>query len=355
MAVAKVQIIGGSFQDSEGNLLANGQLKMTLNQDEAALNIGQVASGITVTVPLDGNGDAQGTQIGDTPVFIWPNDVLTPVNSFYRVSGYSASGQLAWGPNYQQVLSSPSPFNLDAWIPNTLTSWQPPLQPLVLQTDGVNNPNQQLENLRSGTNVVLVTDSAGTTINATSSGPTLGLAAPFCWTTGDGSFYPAVTTAAGQMGTGTANQVKFWMSRVPYSIAITKISTRGLGNLAGSKSAFAVYNATGTTKLFSWDNISTAAWTGTNPTTTLGATVTLSQAVYIFACACDTNGTAPTTLGGFAATGTNEGVEPWNTQGIVRAGTCSAAMSGGIMPANLGTFSPGGSGFVALPAIVMEP
>lgn len=168
MAATKVQIIGGSFQDSEGNLLVNGKLTFTLNQDESVSNIAQLAAGITVVVLLDANGDVLGTLVSDPDTFIWPNDVLTPANSFYMVKGYTSSGQLAWGPNYQQVLSSPSPYNLDSWVPNTLTSWQPPLQNLVLQTNGTNNPNQQLENLRAGTGITLNTDTAGTTI--TSSG-----------------------------------------------------------------------------------------------------------------------------------------------------------------------------------------
>lgn len=178
-------------------------------------------------------------------------------------------------------------------------------------------------------------------------------ALPGWWTSGMGSNYPAVTTAAGQWGTGTANQVKFWMVQIDRTIVIGKLNFRALSGLGGSHSGFAVYTGDGATKLLSWDNFSTAG--GGNLNTTLGSPVTISPGIYIIACACDTTGTPPTTLGGYAATGTNEGVEPWNTNGTIRSGTAANPMVAGNMPASLGVLSPGGGGFVALPLVMMEP
>jgi len=108
------QIIGGAFQDIEGNPLANGYLLFELSQDGTANTSTLVCAGRVIRVPLDANGN-----IKTSPTYsLWPNDVLTPSNSFYAVTAYTSSGVKVWGPNVQQVLSSPSPFNVGAWVPN---------------------------------------------------------------------------------------------------------------------------------------------------------------------------------------------------------------------------------------------
>jgi hypothetical protein len=106
------QIIGGAFNDSQGGVLANGYLIFELNQDEKVNTITQVCSGRQIKIPLDSNGS-----VPVSPVYnLWPNDVLVASGSFYLVSAYTSKGQLVWGPNAQSVLSSPSPYNLGAWI-----------------------------------------------------------------------------------------------------------------------------------------------------------------------------------------------------------------------------------------------
>ncbi len=184
---------------------------------------------------------------------------------------------------------------------------------------------------------------------------TLGLTQPSWWNSGDGSSYSSVTTATGLWGTGTANQVKVWLVRLPYAITVRRITLRTNGSLAASHSSLACYDVTGNTKLFAFENFATTS-SGVTFTTVLSPTVTLPAGMYYMACACDSTGTAPTTLGGFAATGTNEGVEPYNTQGTVRSGTAANAMgASGVMPATLGALSPGGGGLTVLPLWTMEP
>lgn len=102
-------ITGGGFQNSLGNPLADGYLIFQLSQDARVATNQQVVAGYKVTIPLDSSGNGSGS--------IWANDVLSPAGTFYNVSAYSAEGQLVWGPNPQQVLSTPSPFNIGAWIP----------------------------------------------------------------------------------------------------------------------------------------------------------------------------------------------------------------------------------------------
>jgi hypothetical protein len=128
-------ITGGAFQDSEGNVLALGYLTFRLSQD-ASVNDSNICSGVEIRIALDSSGNVVG---GSS---IWGNDVLSPVNTFYRVTGYTAKGQPAWGPNNQQIVGSS--FDLGSWIPNQVISWTPPeslilpqLTVAVLGTTGV--------------------------------------------------------------------------------------------------------------------------------------------------------------------------------------------------------------------------
>ena len=109
-------ITGGSFQDSEGNVLALGYLTFRLSQD-ASVNTSNICSGVEIRIALDSSGNVVG---GSS---IWGNDVLFPPNTYYRVTGFTAEGQPVWGPNNQQVAGST--FDLGTWIPNQVISWVP--------------------------------------------------------------------------------------------------------------------------------------------------------------------------------------------------------------------------------------
>lgn len=129
------KIIGGSFMDSAGNPLSNGRLEFEL---KGLQGIGVTPSAVEGTViaicgdtvvelPLDENGD-----VNPESQFLWPNDVILqaslgsiasgfpqgPTPSYYLLSAYSASGELAWGPNAVYIPSSPNPFNLGDLIPS---------------------------------------------------------------------------------------------------------------------------------------------------------------------------------------------------------------------------------------------
>jgi hypothetical protein len=117
MPASKVQLSGGAFQDALGNVVANGYIIMQLSQDAQVTGASpeiQITAGRTLKVTLDGSGNVNASPAQS----VWPNDVLTPANTYYIVSVYTASGQLVWGPNAQQVLSSPSPYDVGAgWSP----------------------------------------------------------------------------------------------------------------------------------------------------------------------------------------------------------------------------------------------
>lgn len=107
------QVTGGNWRDISGDPLANGHLTLMLSQDATANTDTQICAGYEVTIPLDSSGN-----IVTSPAYdVWPNDVLTPSNTFYQVSAYSANGELVWGPAYVRVLSTPSPFLVGVWVP----------------------------------------------------------------------------------------------------------------------------------------------------------------------------------------------------------------------------------------------
>lgn len=117
MPVTPNQIYGGSFQDILGDPVVLGHMVLTLTLDESVNTSSEVCSGISVSIPLDANGSVLASPAQN----VWPNDLLLPANSFYRVTVYSSKGQRMWGPNAQQIPSSPSPFDLGTWVPNQIT------------------------------------------------------------------------------------------------------------------------------------------------------------------------------------------------------------------------------------------
>lgn len=117
---SKVQITGGAFQDATGAPLNVGHLTFELSQDAQVTVAGvpeQVVGGEIIHVPLDANGNI----ITSPAQMLWPNDVLTPANTFYIVTAYTSVGQLVWGPNSQQVFSTPSPFDVGTWVPGVVS------------------------------------------------------------------------------------------------------------------------------------------------------------------------------------------------------------------------------------------
>ena len=161
MAATKTELTGGSFQDSLGNPLASGYLTMHLSQDCSVSGVGTVCSGIDITVNLDANGNVVAGQ------YVWSNLVMSPQNNYYKVTGFTAAGQRAFGPNNQQVASG-STFNLDSWTPNTVISWFPATQPLLLEVNGAQASSQVVQDLVAGSGVT-ITDEGGGVIEFTAS------------------------------------------------------------------------------------------------------------------------------------------------------------------------------------------
>ena len=162
MSAAKLELTGGGFQDSEGNVLALGYLVFKLSQD-SEVNGSQICSGVEITINLDVVGNAA------TGQYIWGNDALSPVNSYYTVTGYTAEGQPAWGPNNQQVVGTGT-FNLGSWIPNQVISWVPPVQSgTAIEVEGTALSSASVADFVNTGNVHF-TDAGGGQIEATATG-----------------------------------------------------------------------------------------------------------------------------------------------------------------------------------------
>lgn len=162
MAAALTQLTGGNFTDSEGNVLANGYLTFQLSQDGNVAGVGNLCSGITVKIQLDSTGNVAG--VSSTPPvsnqYLWANANISPINTFYKVKGYTAAGQRAWGRNQQQI-GAGATFNLGSWVPNQVIQWFPPVQATQLEVNGVLNQDQMVLNLVQGTNVTIVDNGSG--------------------------------------------------------------------------------------------------------------------------------------------------------------------------------------------------
>lgn len=170
MAATKTQLTGGGFQDGEGNPLALGYLKMKLSQDASVSGVGNICSGLEITIQLDVNGNV----VASPTQSVWANTggVLAPINTFYKVTGYTAAGQRAWGQNNQQVAAGAT-FNVGTWVPNSVISWFPEVSQnsdIMLEVNGVPNSSQTLLNLEAGTNITITDEGNGNIQVAASAG-----------------------------------------------------------------------------------------------------------------------------------------------------------------------------------------
>ena len=171
MAATKTMLTGGGFQDGEGNPLALGYLTMKLNQDASVSGVGNICSGIEITIQLDVNGNV----VTSPAQSVWANTggVLAPINTFYKVTGYTAAGQRAWGLNNQQVAAGAT-FNLSSWVPNSVISWFPTIgaTPLAVEVRGAAFSSTTLLNFESSDSSVTITDEGSGLLNFQSAGNT---------------------------------------------------------------------------------------------------------------------------------------------------------------------------------------
>jgi hypothetical protein len=323
----------GNFQDMTGQPLNSGYLEAELSHDEQETSTspnGQVVGGLRRRIYLDNNGNVvKGSQL-------WATDTLSPASSYYIVNAFRSDGTRAWkAPQYWQIPSSPSPFDVGTLVPTN-----PPggglgaFSSITLQTNGVNNSNQTLENLAAGTNVTLSNSAGTTTINA-SGGATFA-------TSGQGGFFGAgwlnplpyytnTGTITSTIISSTINQITVFYFMLLYNITISKVTVRCTLGEASAHANFGIYSTAGTKLLDS------GAFDFSASNTTRTATITpvsFTPGVYFFAQSADNTST------------TTPGLQPFSVATInminlnaARIGQSANSTSGGVMPATLGTIT----------------
>jgi hypothetical protein len=231
-------LTGGAFQDSEGNVLALGYLKFRLSQD-ASVNASNICSGVEVTIQLDSDGNVVGGSE------IWGNDALSPINTFYRVTGFTHAGQPAWGPNNQQVTGSS--FDLGSWIPNLVISWNPPPSGITLENNGTLNSSQTVLNLESSDSSVSISDAGGGTIDFTVGGVGPSQFPDFMFGIGNFSSQPGGNGVThGVAADDVALRVYAQRFNSPTSFSFSELSFTAGSNLGGGGSInVALYSDTG--------------------------------------------------------------------------------------------------------------
>lgn len=236
---------GGGFADVTGVPLANGYLTFSLSHDEQdSGGPHQVVGGLVRKILLDNNGNAAGSQT------IENNDTMAPSGSYYTVNAYASDGRQVWrSPQYVTVVSTSSPFNL-----GSITPTQPPgsgleNEGLTLQTNGVNNSDQNLLNLQQGANVTLTNVDGTTTISASGGGGS-SLPSGACLSSfgqyGIGDDVLDTALGGNDRMVGVANQVQVYLLVVTVEITVSTATIFVFSN-SGSATEVGVglYNSTG--------------------------------------------------------------------------------------------------------------
>jgi hypothetical protein len=174
---------------------------------------------------------------------------------------------------------------------------------------------------------------------------------PSVWLSGDGTPF-SLSTTLGVFTTGTANQLKCLLSRIPFSLTINNLSFRfNTAGPAASHVSIGMYTGAGT-KVWSWDNIDAVTGVPITKSNTI-ATVNIQPGIYWMCTSGDYNGTSPqaSSEGGYAIPSSS--YLPYNGPFGTRVGTAANPLSGGVMPATLGVITA--NGFGQFVGFAMEP
>ena len=349
MAASLTQLTGGSFQDANGNVLAFGYLTLKLSQDGNVSGVGNICSGVAITIQLDANGNV-GSSTSPTPVanqYVWANSNIAPINTYYKVTGFTQQGERAFGLNNQQVAAGAT-FNVGTWVPNSVISWFPDVSQtpnITLEVNGVEASSQTLQNLVEGTNITIA-DEGGGNIEISASG-----GAAF---SGNGAFFfgPGLYDLATILGnttwtqvnpvdvngSATANQVVVYRFMLDVAITISKATTQCLTNTGGGATGtFGIYDDSGNLLVNggTWLTI-----TGPGIVENTFTPVTLQPGIYYHAQS------ATVTSSGFPGFSVNSGSVsdvdqiPVYVKNATRAGVAANPLSMGSLPATLGTITP---------------
>lgn len=359
------RIENGGFTDFEGNPLALGYLLMQLSHDEqypTGTNV-QVVAGIKIRVPLDSNGNVAGT------VSVAANDQMLPASSYYIVMAYAADGTEAWSnPQYWQILSSPSPFDLGTLVPaNPPMSGLSPISPAILKNPAADqtisafnllpangNTTQSLGSTSAPWDAVLLNETIKGTL--TDGAASVGTNGQVLSSTGSGVAWETLTSsvAFGSITSGTNTTAAMVVGTG------SSLTTSGSGSINASKiSGIAVSGTPSAGQVLTATSSSAADWaspsagafstitSGTNTAATMtvgtGGSITTSGSGVVNA-----NELTGITISGTPSTGqvltaTSSSAADWATPGLTVAG-------GGFTKIQAGSASVNNGGTVSFPA-----
>jgi hypothetical protein len=210
---------------------------------------------------------------------------------------------------------------------------------LALAVNGIPTGDQERLNLQSAGSTVTLTDLGAGNVNleaAVTAAATY--TGDFLW-----SMDTMMSKLGGPFGTGsnwgwsvaTNNSICAIRLQVYVTITVASLSM-GMGNLPGGTVNCGIYSADGSTKIFDAGLGFNAGVSG-KQTVTLGTPVALTPGSY-WAATSASNGTASAAAG---VTLPNSGgaTGQWNNFSVVRVSDATGVLSGGLMPASLGTLN----------------
>jgi hypothetical protein len=314
---------------------------MKLSQDASVSGVGNICSGLEITIQLDVNGNVVASPIQS----VWANTggVLSPINTYYRVTGYTAAGQRAWGPNNQQVAAGAT-FNLGSWVPNSVISWFPEIQQsLTLEINGTPASSQTLQNLEAGANIT-ITDEGSGNIQIAAGGGTEFNIADQGWFLG-GQDYGPVSAGATVHTNNVVNCVQVVLQSTWVISSVAAVTITGGGS--NGWMTCALYSADGNTKVIDaganfLDMSNHSQLTGI---ATLATPVTLTPGIYWFAWGSYDSANGGSVFSHLDVPGMTLCLNNWSfpysaTVPPVRFGSAANAISAGLMPTSLGTITP---------------
>jgi hypothetical protein len=265
---------------------------------------------------------------------LWPQNALTPSNTFYSVQFFS-QGRITSQGNY--IFNASTSLNSAAQLNPAPT---PTINSIVFENNGVPNSSQTLLNLENTDGSITITDEGSGAINITSN-----TGGGFS-TAGQGAFFgPGIVNPYGatlQYSTlATSNNVVYvYQFTLSASWTIRNASFISENSGAGDYYGFGIYNAAGQaliTTSFLSTSITAAAATNTF------SAVTLPPGTYYFAQSVDSTGlNAPAFAFEFGGGSATVLLEIMNADSQPLASTAANTMGvgTGVMPATLGTLTP---------------
>jgi len=274
---------------------------------------------------------------------VWANTggVLSPINTYYRVTGYTAAGQRAWGPNNQQVAAGAT-FNLGSWVPNSVISWFPTVSQfpaLAVEVAGAPFSSPTLLDFESSDSSVTITDEGAGVLNFQASG-----GASF---SGNGAYFfgPGITDWGTFAGTGalqvmsfssaTGGQLQVYLFELLAEFTISKATQVALGSQFAVHAYGGIYSLSGNLLVNGGSFLFEA---GSGIQTNTFTPVTLPPGLYWHAQATDT-----TSVGqwvGISVVANAGNALTLLAQNATRAATAANAIGGGGLPATLGALTP---------------